>query len=136
VSWPAGAVNIQAYGGGCVMDNINISGNYIGVVQNIGIYVDGVPASNIHGLHIVNNRFFDMSGNTCIYLYRNVRDSVVLGNTHATIGGGAASISYMIVLNGDCDWLIVQNNIGRATVGAVNNGSTGGNISNTLNFFH
>jgi len=135
VAWPARAVDVQNFGGGAVISNVNISENYINVGA-LGIVVNGVTATGrITGVHINHNRFYDMA-NTPITIQQGVTDSFITNNGHITTGGGVAGFANLINLTNDCDWLEIHQNLGRATGAAILNGTTGINLSIANNFAH
>jgi len=141
VSWPIRGVDFYNFGGGCLFNNIKIQGNYWGNIQSYVIVIQGTTTTGtMEGVHISNNRMADCGGgggNMGIYLGNNVRDVVINMNTHVTSGNPApaSGLGNLISLNGDCDWILVNNNMGKAAT-AVANATTGVNIGLYNNFAH
>lgn len=134
VNWQNGGITVEGNGGSVA--NVMISGAYMGLLDAYGIF-----AYNVQGIKITDNSFFrigngvtGVGGNSVIGINGGCNQVIITGNTHTD--AGAYTCAYIVYLGGTGvnDYMIVNNNTGRANIAFMLNSSGAANVSLTPNF--
>jgi len=136
VNWQNGGLIVSAAAGGTI-SNVLLSGAYMGLLDNFA-----ASFNNVQGVKVTDNSFFRVgNGNTAAFTGASVigfnngcNQVICTGNTHTDVG--AYTCAYVVYLGGSGvnDYMIVNNNTGRAAQAFMLNSSGAANVSLTPNF--